>query len=124
MSMEWVRTFCLALPGVTESVQWGADLVFKTGGRMFAVLNLEPKGNPLAFKCSDEDFAELSERPGIIPAPYMARAKWVALEHPGAMPAAEIKQKLEQAHALISAKLPKTKKAPPVARKGAARRGS
>jgi predicted DNA-binding protein (MmcQ/YjbR family) len=29
---------------------------------------------------SPEDFEELIERPGIIPAPYSARATWVALE--------------------------------------------
>jgi predicted DNA-binding protein (MmcQ/YjbR family) len=74
MNTEWVRRYCLSLPRATETLQWGHDLVFKIGGKMFAVMNLEPFPPWLSFKCSAEDFAELTERPGIIPAPYLARA--------------------------------------------------
>jgi len=80
VNREWVRKYCLSLPHVTEQVQWKIDLVFKIGGKMFALLVLEPHAICLAFKCSPEDFEELIERPGVIPAPYIARAKWVALE--------------------------------------------
>ena len=61
----------------------------------------------LAFKCSPEDFEELIERPGIIPAPYIARAKWVALETFDAMQRRELEARLKQAYELIFAKLPK-----------------
>jgi len=44
---------------------------------------------------------------GIVPAPYLARAQWVALEHGRAMPAAELKATLRQAYDLIAARLPK-----------------
>ena len=47
---------------------------------MFAVASLEPAAVCLAFKCSDESFADLTERPNVIPAPYLARAKWIAME--------------------------------------------
>jgi len=69
----------------------GADLVFKIGGKMFAVAALEPGPVSMSFKCSPEDFAELTERPGVIPAPYLARAQWVALETQDALPATEIR---------------------------------
>jgi predicted DNA-binding protein (MmcQ/YjbR family) len=43
-NIEWVRKFCLALAGATEQIQWGDDLVFKAGGKMFAVMPFEPGG--------------------------------------------------------------------------------
>jgi predicted DNA-binding protein (MmcQ/YjbR family) len=61
----------------------------------------------MSFKCTPEDFAELTERPGVIPAPYMARAQWVALESQEALPAAEIKKLLKKSYDLVLAKLPK-----------------
>jgi len=69
LNPEWVRRYCMSLPNVTEQVQWKIDLVFKIGGKMFAIAVLEPHTICLAFKCSSEDFEELTERPGIIPAP-------------------------------------------------------
>src|SRR5690349_19439322 len=63
MNIEWVRNYCLSLPHVTESVQWGADLVFKIGGKMFAVVPLEPAKVWLSCKSSPEEFAQLIERP-------------------------------------------------------------
>jgi predicted DNA-binding protein (MmcQ/YjbR family) len=107
MNLEKVRRVCLAFPGATEQVQWGADLVFKVGGKMFAVAATEPSGHRLSFKCSDEDFAELVEREGLVPAPYLARAKWVALETFGALPDKEIEQRIAEAYGLVLAKLPR-----------------
>jgi predicted DNA-binding protein (MmcQ/YjbR family) len=109
MDIEFLRRHCLPLPGTTEQVQWGYDLVFKVGGKMYAVAPLEPAPVCLSFKCSPEDFAELTERPGIIPAPYMARAQWVALEREEALTAAEVKTYLRRSYDLVRAKL--TKKA-------------
>jgi predicted DNA-binding protein (MmcQ/YjbR family) len=107
MDIDWIRKFCLALPGATEQVQWEDDLLFKVGGRMFAVVPLEPAPVWMSFKCSEKDFAELIEMPGIIPAPYLARAKWVALETESALPHPEIQRLLSQSHTLVLAKLTK-----------------
>lgn len=111
MNIEWVRKFCMALPHTTEKVQWGGDLVLKIGGKMYAVVALEPAAVCMSFKCTPEEFAELVERPGIIPAPYLARYGWVALENEDALPVAEIKRLLRQSYDLVFAKLPKTTKA-------------
>jgi len=94
MDIEKIRKHCLSLPHATENVQWGADLVFKVDGKMFAVAPLEVAPVCLSFKCTPENFAELCERPGIIPAPYMARAQWVALESPNAIPDEELRMLL------------------------------
>jgi predicted DNA-binding protein (MmcQ/YjbR family) len=107
MSIEWVRRYCRSLPHTTETVQWENNLVFKIGGKMYAMAALEPGDHWLAFKCSPEEFTELTERPGIIPAPYLARAQWVALETEDALPVAELKRLLRRACDLVFAKLPK-----------------
>jgi predicted DNA-binding protein (MmcQ/YjbR family) len=92
---------------VTEHVQWGSDLVFKVGGKMFAVVPTEPARVWLSFKSSPEEFAELVERPGVIPAPYMARAHWVALETDNALGRQEIRERLKRAYELVFATLSK-----------------
>jgi predicted DNA-binding protein (MmcQ/YjbR family) len=107
MDIDWLRKTCRAFPHVTEQIQWGYDLVFKVGGRMFAVAPTELARVCLSFKCCDETFAELTERPGIIPAPYMARAKWVALETHQAISRPELAELLKTSYALVIAKLPK-----------------
>jgi len=107
MDIDWLRKTCLAFPRATEQIQWGHDLVFKVAGKMFAVAPLEPAPVCLSFKCSDESFAELTERPKIIPAPYMARAKWVALESQDGVSRAELSELLRTSYDLVFAKLPK-----------------
>ena len=106
-SVDWFRKVCLALPHTTEAVQWGDHLVFKIAGKCFVIASFEPVGNYCSFKCSPDDFAELIERPSIIPAPYLARAQWVALETPDAMPRTELVKYLRKAYDHVVAKLPK-----------------
>jgi predicted DNA-binding protein (MmcQ/YjbR family) len=111
MNIDWVRRCAKALPHTTETVQWGSDLVFKLGGKMYAVAALEPGPMCLSLKCTQEEFAELTQRPGIIPAPYLARAYWIALEHEDALSAAEIKRLMKQSYELVLARLPKKARA-------------
>lgn len=106
MNIDWVRTFCMSMPHATEAIQWGDDLVFKIGGKMFAVLVLEPASVWLSFKCTPEEFAELTERPGIIPAPYSARYFWVALQTREALSAPELERLLRVSYDLVVEKLP------------------
>ncbi len=107
MKVDWLREICLSFPGTTEQIQWGCDLLFKVGGKMFAVTPLEPAPVCLSFKTSPENFAELTERPGIIPAPYLARAQWVALQTRDALPAEELARLLRDSYDMVFAKLPK-----------------
>jgi predicted DNA-binding protein (MmcQ/YjbR family) len=107
MNVDWLRQVCLAFPGVTEQIQWGNDLLFKVGGKMFAVTPLEPARVCLSFKASPENFADLAERPNIIPAPYLARAQWVALETRDALPRDELARLLHESYDMVFAKLPK-----------------
>jgi predicted DNA-binding protein (MmcQ/YjbR family) len=111
MEIEWVRRHCLSFPHATEQVQWGNDLLFKVAGKMFAVVPLEPAPAFVSFKCTPEMFAELTERPGVKPAAYMARNHWVSLESEDALPLAETKKLLRESYELVFAKLPKKVKA-------------
>src|SRR5438552_9360587 len=107
MDIEWLRKTCLTFPHATEQIQWGNDLVFKVAGKMFAVAPLDPAPVCLSFKCTDESFLDLTERPKIIPAPYMARAKWVALETPDGVSRTELSELLRTSYDLVFARLPK-----------------
>jgi len=107
MAIEWVRKLCKSLPHTTEEILWGDNLVFKIGGKMFAVLPLEPAALCLSFKVTEEEFAELCEWEGVVPAPYSARYYWIALESEDAIPAAELKRLIRQSYDLVKGKLPK-----------------
>lgn len=107
MDIEWVRNLCLSFPQTTEEEVWNNDLTFKVAGKMFAHTVLVPAPVWLSFKASPESFAELTERAGIIPAPYLARAKWVALETKEALSPGELALLLRASYDMVSAKLPK-----------------
>lgn len=107
MNVDWLREVCLSFPGATEQIQWGSDLLFKVGGKMFAVAPLEPAPVCVSFKASPEDFAELTERPNIIPAPYLARAQWVALQTRDALQENELARLLRNSYDVVFAKLPR-----------------
>jgi len=109
--IDWMRAYCLSLPHTTEHVPWGDDLVYKIGGKMYAASALTPDGHRMSFKCTPEDFAELTDRPGIVPAPYCARMHWIALETEDALPRAEIKRLVKIGYQLVFAKLPKKRQA-------------
>lgn len=113
MDNERVRAFCLSLPHVTETVNWGHHLVFwvgerEAGGKMFAMTDLDGTGHGvLLFHCGAERFHELVEIEGIVPSPYLTKAHWVTLLRWNVLRPREIEEELRSAHALIFAKLPK-----------------
>ena len=108
MDAESIREFCLSLPHTDEKVQWGNDLLFRVGEKMFTVIALEPShGVALSFKCTPEKFAELVEQDGIIPAPYVARYHWVACERFDVLPERELKALIRNSYQLVLEKLPK-----------------
>ena len=107
MNIDQLRKLCLSFPGATEQTVWEGDLTFKVANKMFAHTVLEVAPVWLSFKCSPENFAELTERPNIIPAPYLARAQWIARETRDAMSIDELSSLLHEAYDLVVAKLPK-----------------
>ncbi len=116
MDAEQVREFLRTLPHVEETMQWGANLVFwvgdkAIGGKMFALVNLDEDGMAvISFHAGPERYSELLEIEGIIPAPYMARIYWVALERWDVLRRAELQDLLSRARELVYEKLPKRTK--------------
>ena len=72
---------CRTFPGITEEILWDCNRVFKVGGKMFFAGNEsdDPAGK-FSFKVADERFLELTDQPGIAPAPYLAKVKWVQVD--------------------------------------------
>jgi predicted DNA-binding protein (MmcQ/YjbR family) len=106
MTLESLREYCLSLPHTTEGIQWDNDLLFRIGGKMFAVACLDVEvPHRVSFKCTPDRFAELVEQQDIIPAPYMARNHWVTLETFEALDDREIEDAVRQSYDLVEAKL-------------------
>jgi predicted DNA-binding protein (MmcQ/YjbR family) len=113
MDNERIRAICMALPHVTETVNWGHHLVYwagnrDSGGKMFAMTDLEGTGTGvLWFHCGPERFHELLEVEGIIPSPYLARAHWVTVERWDVLRTREYEDELRRSHALVFERLPR-----------------
>ncbi|AKU23185.1 MULTISPECIES: MmcQ/YjbR family DNA-binding protein [unclassified Massilia] len=107
MNLNKAKTFCRSLPGAIESVKWGEVLVFTVGEKMFACTDADGESNRISFKVEDERFLELSDRPGFVPAPYLARAKWVMIEDVKTVAEDEAKALLRRSYELVFAKLSK-----------------
>jgi predicted DNA-binding protein (MmcQ/YjbR family) len=104
MNIDFVQQFCSSLKGVTEDVKWDNDLCFSVGGKMFCVTSMDPPFK-VAFKVPDDIFDELSQEDGFIPAPYMARAKWVLVTKPGLLKKKDWENYIRGSYDLITAKL-------------------
>jgi predicted DNA-binding protein (MmcQ/YjbR family) len=105
MDFEAAKALCRTFPGCTEDVKWGADIVFSVGAKMFAVTASAAPASGMSFKVDADRFLELTDRPGIIPAPYLARAKWVAVNSADALSDDEAAQLLRRSYELVFAKL-------------------
>ncbi|WP_304186400.1 MmcQ/YjbR family DNA-binding protein [Phenylobacterium aquaticum] len=102
MTPDAFKAAALALPAATHVVQWGGADVFKVGGKIFAVMDL---GGAFSIKVSDIAYEALTESGAARPAPYLARAKWVAFDDLESLNGAEVSGWLANAHALVAAKL-------------------
>ncbi|MGO4701235.1 MmcQ/YjbR family DNA-binding protein [Dyella sp. 2RAB6] len=109
MTVVQLQALCGAWPGVTHDIKWGEDLVFSVGGKMFAITRTAEAvhGHRLALKVADERFLELTDQPGIIPSPYLARAHWVSVVEPQRFATRELEAMVRDSYTLVRAKLTK-----------------
>ena len=108
MRLAALRQFALALPSTSWVKQWGECLVFKVAGKMFLILALDGETiEGVVFKCTPEEFADLTEIDGITQAPYCAKRHWVRVGDLGALPATELERRIRRSYELVVAKLPK-----------------
>ena len=107
MTTDLIREIATKLPHVTEDVKWGNDLCFCIAEKMFCVTGLEGGPATVSLKVTDEEFEELIERKGFVPAPYMARNKWVRIDSSAKISKKELSYFIEQSYNLIKSKLSK-----------------
>lgn len=117
MNRDEFDAFCKTLKATTHVVQWGGASVWKVGGKIFAICSNwgpddketeDPSGEArISFKCSELSYQILCELDGVIPAPYLARAKWVLAQQDSALSDEDIKSYIIDAHAIIAGKLTK-----------------
>ncbi|MCT4655491.1 MAG: MmcQ/YjbR family DNA-binding protein [Cohaesibacter sp.] len=117
MTRDEFDRYCASLQATSHVIQWGGASVWKVGGKIFAICSNwgeDAKPDPdgiitpkFSFKCSELAYEVLTEQEGIIPAPYLARAKWVQLETPAAMEDEDIRLHIDAAHEIIGRKLTK-----------------
>ncbi|EIM00234.1 MmcQ/YjbR family DNA-binding protein [Rhodanobacter denitrificans] len=108
LSAAQLDALCGHWPGVSRDTKWGVDRVFSVGGKMFAVMLSDgSEGGRLSCKVADERFLELTDQPGIIPAPYLARAHWISIVEPQRFATAELEAFVLDAYTLVRAKLTK-----------------
>jgi predicted DNA-binding protein (MmcQ/YjbR family) len=100
------RAFAATLPAATDDNKWGADLVYSVGAKMFCVFLLRDRlAASCSFKVDDDRFLELTSVPGVIPAPYLARAKWVHVQAGHRLAVADLNALIQRSHALVAGKL-------------------
>jgi predicted DNA-binding protein (MmcQ/YjbR family) len=120
MNVDSIREYCLSFSGATEKLQWGDALCFKVRAKMFAVLGLDQAR--LTFKVTPETFAELIERAGIGPSPYLGRHNWVKLDRLDVLRDDELKDLIRYSYEMAAAKAPKVKTAKSNRKKKAAKK--
>lgn len=110
MTIEELQSICQNLPNVTQDIKWETHLCFNINGKMFLVTSPDDVPVSASFKTGDEAFINLTERPGIMPAPYLARHKWVHVDDINRISKKEWMQFINESYTLISAKASKKKK--------------
>lgn len=114
---EDLAAICGSWPGVTSSIKWEVDLVYSVANKMFAVYcTLGPERGRISFKVDNERFLELTDQPGFMPAPYMARAFWVLLTDYERIGRKDLEAFLHRSYELVVEKLPKKTQAALAAR--------
>ena len=106
MNIETIRAICTALPAVTEDIKWGHDLVFSVGEKMFCVAVLDQSPTSVSLKVPDEEFDEITARPGFRPAPYAAQYKWILIDDIRRLRKAEWVSYIRQSYELVKNNLP------------------
>ena len=109
MHLDAVRTYCLSFPEATEDLPFGPDpLVFKVGGKMFALLGLDDIPSRVVLKCNPERTVELRARhAGISTGPYFRNLHWNYVALDGSVPSDLIRSLIDDSYRLVVVKLKK-----------------
>lgn len=109
MHIEDFRNYCLSKPGVEEGFPFGEDtLVFKVGGKIFAITGLEAADFRVNLKCDPQYSIELREQhPQIIPGWHMNKQHWNTVYFEDGLSEDLLRSLIDHSYDLIYASLPK-----------------
>src|ERR1041385_3651042 len=117
MDVAEFREYCLNKPGATEGTPFGVDvLVFKVGGKMFALAALDQVPATVNLKCEPELALDLRDRyDQVRPGYHMNKRHWNTVEIEGGIPDTQLLKMIDHSYDLVAASLPKatTKRATP-----------
>ncbi len=105
MDVESIRDYCIIKKDVTESFPFGDDtLVFKTGGKIFALVNLEGDLS-INLKCEPSLALELRERyPAVNEGYHMNKKHWNTIHLDGSVPDSEIFSWIDHSYERVASK--------------------
>lgn len=106
MTIEEIQSICNKFPQVTADIKWETHLCFCVGAKIFVITSPDTSPVTASFKVNDADFAELSEKEGCMPAPYLARYKWIYVDDISRMGKNQWEIYLKRAYNLIVCKFP------------------
>jgi predicted DNA-binding protein (MmcQ/YjbR family) len=108
MDIETFRLYCLAKPGVSEHLPFDdRTLVFKVGGKMFALCDLE-EFNSANLKCDPERAVELREQyDAVTPGYHMNKTHWNTVKVDGDVNGRMLQELIDHSYELIVSSLPK-----------------
>src|SRR5260370_24874916 len=109
MDLEEFREYCLSKPQSSESTPFGDDvLVFKVGGKMFALASLNEVPARANLKCNPDLALDLRDRyEQVRPGYHMNKKHWNTVEIEGGIPDIELRKMIDHSYDLVSKKLPK-----------------
>ena len=102
MDLESIREYCLLKPDVTESFPFGEDtLVFKTVGKIFALMSLD-QDRQINLKCDPDRAISLREEyPFVIPGYHMNKVHWNTILLDGRVRQEQLKEWIDHSYALV-----------------------
>jgi predicted DNA-binding protein (MmcQ/YjbR family) len=109
MDLAEFRDYCLTKPGATEGTPFGPDvLVFKVGGKMFALAALDEVPTTVNLKCDPDLALDLRDRyEQIRPGYHMNKKHWNTVEIEDGIPAVELRRMIDHSYELVIKSLPK-----------------
>jgi predicted DNA-binding protein (MmcQ/YjbR family) len=108
MDIEQLRSYCLAKPGVEETLPFGPDvLVFKVMGKLFLLCPLDTEGLQFNVKCDPDLAVELREQyASVLPGYHMNKKHWNTVMVDGSIPVKTLKEWVDHSYTLVADSLP------------------
>ena len=112
MDLGEFREYCLRKPGASEETPFGPNvLVFKVGGKMFALAALDEVPPRVNLKCDPDLALDLRDRyEQVRPGYHMNKKHWNTVEIDSGIPANELRKMIDHSYELVAASLPKARR--------------